>query len=172
MQAGGSSKAEIERAVMSAVDFGDSADDFMYVAQYMARIGLEARALKVFRQVAVLEPLRPEPYLYGLQLAQRLERPGRDPVVEPGDSEAGLAEGQSKRSCRALRARRPRPWHSSRPKSAATKPTSFRPSSTRPRSATAWSRSPGPATPTSTCWSKSRRARSARSAIRAPPAAA
>src|SRR6185436_3717748 len=32
----------------------------------------EARALKVFRQVAMIEPLRPEPYLYGLRLAQQL----------------------------------------------------------------------------------------------------
>ncbi len=37
MQAGGSSKAEIERALMSAVDLGDGADDYMYIAQYMAR---------------------------------------------------------------------------------------------------------------------------------------
>jgi hypothetical protein len=72
MQANGSPKADIERTLMSAVDFGDSTEDFMYVAQYMARSGLEARALKIFHQVTVLEPLRPEPYLYGLQLAQRL----------------------------------------------------------------------------------------------------
>ncbi len=72
MQAAGSSKAQVERALMSAIDFGDGAEDFMYVAQYMARCGLESRALKIFHQVAILEPLRPEPYLYGLQLAQRL----------------------------------------------------------------------------------------------------
>jgi len=70
MQAGGSSKADIERALMSAIDLGEDAEDFMYVAQYMARIGLEARALKIFHQVATIEPLRPEPYLYGLRLAQ------------------------------------------------------------------------------------------------------
>jgi hypothetical protein len=71
MQMNGSSKAEVERALMSAIDFADSVEDFMYVGQYMARIGLEARALRIFRQVAALEPLRPEPYLYGLELAQR-----------------------------------------------------------------------------------------------------
>lgn len=70
MQAEGSSKSQIERALMSAIDFGESAEDLMYVAQYMGRIGLESRALKVFHQVSILEPLRPEPYLYGLQLAQ------------------------------------------------------------------------------------------------------
>jgi len=72
MQLGGSSKTDIERALMSAVDFSDNPDDLMYVAQYMARSGLESRALKIFRQVATQQPLRPEPYLYGLQLAQRL----------------------------------------------------------------------------------------------------
>ena len=52
MQASGAPKTEVERALMSAVDFGNSAEELMYVAQYMARIGLESRALKVFRQVA------------------------------------------------------------------------------------------------------------------------
>jgi hypothetical protein len=72
MQANGSSKPQVERALMSGVDFGEGAEDLMYVAQYMARSGLESRALKIFRQVAVIEPLRPEPYLYGLHLAQTL----------------------------------------------------------------------------------------------------
>jgi hypothetical protein len=72
MQATGSSKSDVERALMSGIDFGDSAEDYMYVAQYMARSGLETRALKIFHQVSMLEPLRPEPYLFGLQLAQRL----------------------------------------------------------------------------------------------------
>src|SRR5262249_49368976 len=48
MQAGGSSKSEIERALMSAIDLGENTEDFLYVAQYMARCGLESRALKVF----------------------------------------------------------------------------------------------------------------------------
>ncbi len=72
MQAGGSSQKEVERALMSAVDFGETSDELLYVAQYMARIGLQSRALKVFRQVSQIEPLRPEPYMYGLQLAERL----------------------------------------------------------------------------------------------------
>jgi hypothetical protein len=47
----------------------------MYVAQYMARTGiprLEPRALKLFREVSRVEPLRPEPYMFGLKLSQRL----------------------------------------------------------------------------------------------------
>jgi hypothetical protein len=72
LQADGRPKSEIERALMSGVDFSQSTEELMYVAQYMARSGLEERALKVFRQVAVMDPLRPEPYRYGLQLSQRL----------------------------------------------------------------------------------------------------
>lgn len=68
----GSDKAEIERALMSAVDFAESADDLMYAAQYMARNGLEKRALSIFRQVSAADPLRPEPLQYGLQLSTRV----------------------------------------------------------------------------------------------------
>ena len=57
---------------MSAADFGENIDDLMYVAQYMARSGLEERAINVFRQAGALDPTRPEPFMHGLQLAQRL----------------------------------------------------------------------------------------------------
>ena len=57
---------------MSAADFSESIDDLMYVAQYMARNGLEHRAMQVFRQAGTLDPTRPEPFVIGLQLAQRL----------------------------------------------------------------------------------------------------
>jgi hypothetical protein len=72
MQIRGDDKHEIERAVMSAVDFSSSALDMMYVAQYMSRIGLERRALQVFRQASILEPTRPEAYQHGLRLAEQL----------------------------------------------------------------------------------------------------
>ncbi len=72
LQAGGRPKSEVERALMSGVDFSQNPEELNFVAQYMARSGLEERALKIYRQVAVMEPLRPEPYMYGLQLSQRL----------------------------------------------------------------------------------------------------
>ncbi|MCH8044392.1 MAG: VWA domain-containing protein [Planctomycetes bacterium] len=72
MQLRGDEPHEIERAVMSAVDFSSSAVEMMYVAQYMSRIGLHRRALQVFRQASVLEPTRPEAYTHGLKLAERL----------------------------------------------------------------------------------------------------
>jgi len=72
MQAAGRPAADVERALMSGIDFSQSTDELMYVAQYLARTGFENRALQIFEQVSIAEPLRPEPYLYGLQLAQRL----------------------------------------------------------------------------------------------------
>jgi hypothetical protein len=73
LQAMNRPKAEIERALMSAVDFAASTDEVMYVAMYMSRIGLDRRAYKLFRQVSAMEPTRHEPYLHGLLIAQRLE---------------------------------------------------------------------------------------------------
>ena len=73
MQAGGYPAAERERALLSAVDFSDNTADLMYVASYMARTGLDRRALKLFQQVARLEPTRHEPYMHGLAIAQRLK---------------------------------------------------------------------------------------------------
>ena len=70
--ASGSNKADIERALMSAVDFAETPEELMYAAQYMARNGLEKRALSIFRQVSAADPLRPEPLQYGLQLASRV----------------------------------------------------------------------------------------------------
>ena len=57
---------------MSGIDFASSIEDVMYFAQYMASNGLEERAMKVFRQAAIIDPGRPEPYVLGLKLANRL----------------------------------------------------------------------------------------------------
>lgn len=73
MEAADSPKEELERALMSAVDFSGSFEDVIYVAQYMATHGLEERAMKVFHQVALMDPSRTEPYVLGLKLANRIE---------------------------------------------------------------------------------------------------
>ncbi len=70
LDAAGRPKAEIERAVMSAVDFVDNSADLMYVGAYLSRIGLHERALQIYRQAAALDPIRPEPYMLGLQAAR------------------------------------------------------------------------------------------------------
>lgn len=80
MQAQGRSGEELERVVMSAVDFMNTPADLMHVGAYVARLGqsdsegtLTARALKIFQQVARMQPTWPEPYMHGLKAAQRLD---------------------------------------------------------------------------------------------------
>lgn len=65
-------KSRVERALMSAVDFSDNPDDLMFAALYMAHVGLDERALTIFRDVAEANPIRPEPYQQGLTIAQRI----------------------------------------------------------------------------------------------------
>jgi uncharacterized membrane protein YgcG len=63
---------ELERALMSAVDFANSEDEVLFIAVYMAKSGLHQRALKLCQQVTAANPSRHDAYLQGLQLAQRL----------------------------------------------------------------------------------------------------
>jgi uncharacterized membrane protein YgcG len=72
LQASDQPQEEIERALMSGADFAHSATDLMNLAVYMGRVGLDARALQLLRQASALEPYRPEPYMHGLRIAQRL----------------------------------------------------------------------------------------------------
>jgi len=80
MQAQGRPSEEIERVVLSAVDFMNTPADLMHVGVYLARLGqgdadhrLTRRALLIFRQVAQLQPIWPEPYMHGLKAARRLD---------------------------------------------------------------------------------------------------
>jgi hypothetical protein len=72
MQADNQSREEIERALMSAVEFARSPNDLTYVALYMTRMGFDGRALKLYREAAQLDPSRYEPYMHGLDVAIRL----------------------------------------------------------------------------------------------------
>ena len=76
---------------MSAVDMSSDLDVMMEVAIYMAQLGLDRRALQLFREVAFANPLRPEPYALGLASAKRLGRRGRYSLGHAGDSGPGLA---------------------------------------------------------------------------------
>ncbi len=73
MELDGRSKSEIERAVMSAADFSTSADELMYIAQYLSRLGLDRRAMLFYQQVVKIEPLRSEAYALGLRAAERCD---------------------------------------------------------------------------------------------------
>ncbi|MCR4415824.1 MAG: hypothetical protein NUV77_25700, partial [Thermoguttaceae bacterium] len=73
MQAANRPPEEIERVVMSAIDFAQSPDEMLFVALYLDQLGLKQRALQVFRQVSQIQPMRPEPYIQGLRLAEELK---------------------------------------------------------------------------------------------------
>jgi hypothetical protein len=44
----------------------------MQVALYMSHLGLDSRALKLLRQASGMDPFRHEPYMHGLQIAERI----------------------------------------------------------------------------------------------------
>lgn len=78
MLAGGATGEDIERALLSALDFSTDAGDLYHVAYYLARHNLgdqrlKRRALSLLRQFSRIQPLRPEPYVIGLQLARDLD---------------------------------------------------------------------------------------------------
>ena len=70
LQASDAPQSEIERSLMSAVDFASGDAEVMYIAQYMDRIGLHARALQLFQDLSVNNPFDPTAYVSGLAAAQ------------------------------------------------------------------------------------------------------
>lgn len=74
MQAAGSLPAELERALMSAADLGSGEiEHFMYLAHYMTRVGLDQRALKMFREVAEMDSSRTDALIAAMATAERLK---------------------------------------------------------------------------------------------------
>lgn len=69
----GAPKAEVERALLSQIDFAATdAQGLMVSAAYLTRFEADRPALRLYRQASELAPERPEPYLLGLKLARRL----------------------------------------------------------------------------------------------------
>lgn len=66
-------RSEVERALMSAVDFARSPEDVLNAANYMAKIGFDHRAYQLYRDVAGSLPHRPEPLAGALAAAERLD---------------------------------------------------------------------------------------------------
>ncbi|HET6329041.1 MAG TPA: hypothetical protein VFG04_30435 [Planctomycetaceae bacterium] len=74
LQLAGRPKADVERALLSRIDF--SATDVpstLFSAAYLTRFGAKDLALKLYRQAANIEPTRPEAYVLGLRLARELK---------------------------------------------------------------------------------------------------
>lgn len=72
----GRPKSEIERVLLSRIDFS-AADvpSMVYSAAYLTRFKAEEQALQLYQQAAKLQPDRPEPYIMGLRLAEKLKDP-------------------------------------------------------------------------------------------------
>jgi hypothetical protein len=71
MQIAGRPKSEIERAVMSAIDFSDDPADLLFAAQFLATNGMEHRAIRLLKDIAAKDPANPEPFVLGLRAAQK-----------------------------------------------------------------------------------------------------
>jgi len=70
----GAPQAEVERALLSQIDFAATdAQSLMVSAAYLTRFKADRPALKLYRQAAELSPERPEPYLLGLKIARRVK---------------------------------------------------------------------------------------------------
>ena len=72
MRADGKNDEDLERALLSAVDLAAGEDNLLVIASYMDNAGLHARALSLYRQFGDANPARPEPFIQGLAIAQRL----------------------------------------------------------------------------------------------------
>ena len=73
MKLGGKSQHEIERAFMSAVDFASSTESAMEAAKYMLGAGMEKRAISVLMDITIENSSTVEPYLLGLNAAERIK---------------------------------------------------------------------------------------------------
>ena len=72
MRAAGRPQEDIDRAIMSAVEFAQNHADLMYLGAYLVQSDMDRRALQIFRQVAEAEPFWPEPLYNGMLAARRL----------------------------------------------------------------------------------------------------
>ncbi|WP_442506972.1 hypothetical protein SH528x_005850 [Novipirellula sp. SH528] len=65
-------KEEIERTLLSAVDFAETPEEVLHVAARLEEVGSGAAALQLCKKISALDPYRREPYLMGLRIAQQL----------------------------------------------------------------------------------------------------
>ena len=66
--------AEIERALLSAVDFAETPEDVLNVAARLEEVGADEAALRLCQEVSRIDPYRREPYVLGLRLAKELDQ--------------------------------------------------------------------------------------------------
>ena len=90
MKQDGRPQADVERALLSRVDFtGADVQSMIFSAAYLTRFGATTEALRMYRQASTIAPHRPEPYILGLKLARRM----RDADAVGWAAEGVLAHG-------------------------------------------------------------------------------
>ncbi len=76
MEEAGRPREDIERVLMSTVDFSAvNVSNLLYSGAFLARFGAKDRALAMYRQASAVDPARLEPYVLGLQLAREAGDP-------------------------------------------------------------------------------------------------
>ncbi len=76
LEQAGRPREEIERALLSTVDFSAvNVANSLYSAAFLTRFGAKDRALAMYRQASAVDPTRLEPYVMGLKLAGEAKEP-------------------------------------------------------------------------------------------------
>lgn len=76
MEGAGRPREDIERALLSTVDFSAvNVANILYSAAFLTRFGAKDRALAMYRQASAVDPTRLEPYALGLKLAGEAKDP-------------------------------------------------------------------------------------------------
>jgi len=74
MEIVGRPKQEIQRVLLSRIDFtATDVSNMVYSAAYLSRFDADEQALKLYQQASKLQPARPESYIMGLRLAEKLK---------------------------------------------------------------------------------------------------
>jgi PAS domain-containing protein len=76
MKKAGRPSAEVERVLLSTVDFSAvNVPNLLYSAAFLTRFGAKERALDLYIQTSKVDPTRLEPYVLGLKLAREKQDP-------------------------------------------------------------------------------------------------
>jgi hypothetical protein len=73
LEAAGKPRAEIERALLSAVDFASSTGELLQLANYLARSGFDSQAIRVCKRITRGDPANREAYALAMAIAARTE---------------------------------------------------------------------------------------------------
>lgn len=85
METVGRPRAQVARVLMSSRDLiGNDSDSILYLAAYLTKFERYEQALRLYRQVSVLDPLRVESYVMGLSVAEVVQDPGAVAWTAPG----------------------------------------------------------------------------------------